>query len=79
MKLVQNWKSAWRWFSVHCMALAATLSGFSAIIIAEWADIPPEWQQILLNYYPHNVVFKIISIISVAGIIGRFVNQTKDK
>jgi hypothetical protein len=78
MKIVSNWKESYKWVSVHCMAIAGALSALSTYVITEWNSFPPEWQQIILHYYPEAVVFKIISVLSIFGIIGRFINQSKD-
>lgn len=35
MKLVDDWKSAWRWFSMHALVLAG-------VIPTVWAELPPD-------------------------------------
>lgn len=75
MKLVQDWKLAWTWLSVHCMTIAAILSASSATIVAEWTSLPSEWQQILLNHFSVIIAFRIVSLISFLGIIGRLIQQ----
>lgn len=64
MKLVENAKQAWRWFSVQAMALAAALQG-------AWILVPDEMRASL----PHGVVQWITIALLVLGVAGRLVVQ----
>ncbi|MAM25813.1 MAG: hypothetical protein CML55_10655 [Rhodobacteraceae bacterium] len=68
MKLVGDWKSAWRWFSVQAGGLVVVLP----IVWAEMSDeakaaIPEEW----LPW--------IVSVVGACVIIGRIIDQRGGK
>jgi hypothetical protein len=64
MKLIEEWKSAWRMFSVQAMAL-------SGVINAAWLALPPT----LVAHLPASAV-QWVSLVSAAlGIAGRVVAQ----
>jgi len=66
MKLVSDWKRAWRWFSVQAMAVAAAIP-------LVWMSLPPELKgSISDDWLPW-----IASAVAVAGILGRVVEQDK--
>jgi hypothetical protein len=64
MKLVEDAKQAWRWFSVQAMALAAALQG-------AWIFVPDDMRATL----PHGAVAAITIVLLVAGVGGRLVAQ----
>ncbi len=64
MKLIDEWKSAHRMFSVQAMALAAAIQGV-------WPSIPDD----LKASIPPSVVHYISLALLVAGIVGRLVQQ----
>ncbi|WP_426271586.1 hypothetical protein ACN9MB_09170 [Dyella kyungheensis] len=64
MKLDPQWRQAYRWFSVHALALAGTLPGV-------WCSLPGEWRAIV----PISYVAIATAITSVLGIAGRVVLQ----
>lgn len=66
MKLVEDWKRAWRWFSVHALVLAGVLP-------AVWAELPPD----LKSSIPPGAMGAITAVIAVCGVIGRLVDQDK--
>lgn len=66
MKLVDDWKSAWRWFSMHALVLAG-------IIPTVWAELPPD----LKASIPPGMMGAITAVIAACGVIGRLVNQSK--
>lgn len=66
MQLIPNWKQAWRWASVNCMAGAMILQ-------ATWVSIPDD----LRDDVPHNVVHIITMLLLVMGIIGRLTMKGK--
>lgn len=69
MKLVDNWKSFWKWRSMQAFAVLAALP-----II--WAVVPPEVTVLLSQYdwYPY-----LITVIAVLGAIGRLLQQSKEE
>lgn len=66
MKLVDDWKSAWRWFSMHALVLAG-------IIPTVWAELPPY----LKTAIPPGAMGTITAVIAACGVVGRLVNQSK--
>jgi hypothetical protein len=66
MKLVDDAKSAWRWFSVQAMALALAIQGAWEVLPADMkAGIPPQY------------VTYITLLLLAMGIAGRLVKQDK--
>ncbi|HBZ3704311.1 TPA: hypothetical protein MHK91_12105 [Klebsiella quasipneumoniae] len=66
MKLVDDWKSAWRWFSMHALVLAG-------IIPTVWAELLPD----LKTAIPPGAMGAITAVIAACGVVGRLVNQSK--
>lgn len=66
MKLVSDWRDAWRWFSVHALALAGVLPG-------AWEALPQRWQDVV----PVSWVATAAAVTAALGIYGRLVDQGK--
>ncbi|MBV9548262.1 MAG: hypothetical protein JO256_01155 [Alphaproteobacteria bacterium] len=66
MKLVVEWKSAWRWFSVQAMVLTAAVQ-------AAWAALPDD----LKSHVPGRIVTALSLLLLVLGICGRLVQQDR--
>lgn len=66
MKLVDDWKSAWRWFSMHALVLAG-------VIPTVWSELPPD----LKTAIPPGAMGAITAVIAACGVVGRLVNQSK--
>ena len=66
MKLVDDWKSAWRWFSMHALAL-------TGVIPTVWAALPPD----LKASIPPGTMDTITAVIAACGVVGRLVSQSK--
>lgn len=64
MRLIDNWRQAWRMFSVQAMALAGAIQ-------TAWILMPPEQRASL----PEHVAPWVSLALLVLGIIGRFVKQ----
>ena len=61
MKLVENWKSAWRWFSMQAIALAAI-----------WESIPEDVKASVVSLdWQNHVTFGLL----VAAGLGRVIDQ----
>lgn len=65
MKLVANWRRAWRWISVQAMVLAGALQG-------AWMFVPDD----LRASIPPGVVQGFTIVLLTLGVIGRLVDQT---
>ena len=66
MKLIENWRQAWQFFSVQAQALALTVLG-------AWQVMPDDLKAAL----PPNMVYGVAMFLLVAGIVGRVVAQPK--
>ena len=64
MKLIPEWRKAWRMISVQAMTLAVAAQG-------AWAALPPELQ----SQMPDWGLKAITACILVLGIVGRLVKQ----
>ena len=64
MTLVDDWKRAWRWFSVQSMAA-------SVVLLGAWEGLPDELRQRLPHWLPHVLAMALL----VLGILGRLVKQ----
>lgn len=64
MRLVEEWRQAWRWFSVQAMTL-------SVLVQAAWEALPADLKQ----YLPHGLGMALSLGLLVCGIIGRLVRQ----
>ena len=68
MKLVENAKQAWRWFSVQAMALATAIQATWAMLDADMRAVVP---------YNDVVVPALTGLLLAFGIAGRLVDQSK--
>lgn len=66
MKLVEDWKQAWKWFSVQ--ALAALV-----ILPTVWAALPADAKAFL----PDGAEPWILAALALAGVVGRLIDQNK--
>lgn len=66
MKLVDDWKNAWKWISMQCMTLALAIQG-------SWMFIPEDMKS---SIPPEIVRGATIGLLAV-GIAGRLKQQTK--
>lgn len=68
MKLVDDWKKCWKWFSVHALVIAG-------IMPTVWLELPPD----LKSSIPPGTMSTITAVIAACGVIGRLVSQEKRK
>jgi protein-S-isoprenylcysteine O-methyltransferase Ste14 len=66
MKLIPDWRSAWRWFSVQVLAVIAMLP-------LVWPSLPPQ----VTGWVPENWRPWIIVLLAIGGIAGRLIDQKK--
>ena len=66
MKLIPNWRKAWRMFSVQAQAIALALAG-------AWQAVPED----IRNVVPGWVPITLLALILVGGIVGRLISQPK--
>jgi len=67
MRLVEEWRIAWRWFSMQAMALVVAIQG-------AWAALPDDLKQ----HFPGRLVTAVSVALLLLGIGGRLVSQRKD-
>lgn len=67
MKLVENARQAWKWFSMQAMALATALQ-------IAWLNMPPD----LKDSLPAKALPILTIVLLIAGGIGRMVKQGGD-
>lgn len=63
-KIIPNWRSRLSDFSTIALALSAS-------IIALWSTLPADW----LAFLPTEWVAKGTGVISLLGLVGKFLNQ----
>ncbi len=66
MKMVENWRESWRWFSQWAFVMAGSLQ-------TTWVALPPNLQTAL----PATVVSSVAAAICVLGFVGRLIDQGK--
>lgn len=64
MKLIENWRQAWRWFSVQALAAIAMLPLI-------WPQLPPQ----VTEWVPDSWKPWIIVLLAIGGLTGRFIDQ----
>lgn len=64
MKLVQDWRQAWKWSSVHAMSAAAAVQG-------GWVALPDDMRR----HIPLAVASAVTIGLLVLGVIGRLRDQ----
>lgn len=69
MKLVADWKDAWRWFSVQALGVLAALP-------LVYATLPIEWQEWWRDAGGQGT---LIVVLSIGGIAGRLIDQNNNK
>lgn len=68
MRLVEEWKGAWRWFSVQAMAA-------SVAVQAAWVALPDDLKQ----HLPQKLVAALSLGFLLVGIAGRLIRQERRK
>lgn len=66
IELVKNWKEGWKWLSNWAFVL---------VVFLATTPLPPE----LLILVPEENQRHVIAIVAVAGLILRFINQSKNR
>jgi hypothetical protein len=67
MTVIEEWRQAWRWFSLQAMVLVAAIQG-------GWAALPDDLKQ----HFPSKIVAGVSVALLVLGVGGRLVKQRKD-
>ncbi|MCU4481237.1 DUF7940 domain-containing protein [Acinetobacter ursingii] len=66
--IVSNWQNSWKWFSNIAFALIVAVQAF-------YDALPPE----VLTALPADTQQTITAVLAVLGILGRFINQSRQK
>ncbi len=73
MKLINNWRQSWRWWSVRVSALGAIVFAFLLAapdqVLAIWSALPPEVQALVPN------AKEVGLFLTIAVAIARIVRQ----
>lgn len=64
-ELVPDWKRAWRWLSVHALAITGALPGI-------WISLPADWRAAV----PAGWLAVVTLITASMGVYGRLIDQT---
>lgn len=64
MRLIPEWRSAWRMFSVQVLVLIGALTAF-------WQELPPE----IVALLPAEIRHWVITGLALAGLVGRLIDQ----
>lgn len=64
MRLIENWRSSYRWFSMWALGLLASLP-------AIWLAIPTVYQ----DWLPEKYRMVVLALLAVGGIAGRLIDQ----
>jgi hypothetical protein len=67
MKLVYNWRQAWKWFSVQFLAVVGLLP-------LAWQELPDDAKAFLPEGYGPWVLL----LLATAGVFGRIIDQNKN-
>lgn len=77
MRLVDNWRGGWKWWSVRLNlignALLWSMLGWPDVAREIWASLPDEIKMLL----PTRTALWIPALIFVAGLIARYIQQGK--
>jgi len=65
MKLVSNWREAWKWHSTQLLALIAALP-------AVWVSLPPDIKSVV----PDDWMPWVVGVMAVGAIVGRVRDQS---
>lgn len=68
LRLVQNWRSAWKWYSVHIMLVIVALPEI-------WGYFPQEFKDSL----PPGTLKYVMMFLGVSAILARMFSQEKPK
>lgn len=73
MKLVDNWKEAWKWYSVWSAGAVVTLGGIGSYLT-------PEMLAAAVVFFPDWTWAKVLSSVTaffgVTGLLGRLISQS---
>jgi len=67
IKLVEDWRKAWTWFSVNAMIAAAAIQG-------AWLQIPEDMKAHIPEYLVSGATIALL----VLGVLGRLIKQGTD-
>nr|WP_244939730.1 hypothetical protein [Acinetobacter guerrae] len=66
--IVSNWQNSWKWFSNIAFALIVAVQAF-------YDALPPD----VVTALPVHTQQTITAVLAVLGIIGRYINQSRQK
>lgn len=66
MKMVENIRSAWKWYSVQAL-------GVLTVLPIVWVELPPD----IKTRIPDEWTPYVVSVVALGGLIGRLKAQSK--
>lgn len=66
MKLVEDWRDAWRWFSVQALAALMALP-------LVWVSLPSDAK----SFLPDSAEPWVLAVLAAGGLVGRLIDQNK--
>lgn len=66
MKLVDNWKQCWKWYSMHPQWVQTAAVG-------TWVNMPGDWRAA----FPAKYLVVLCASMMVIGMLGRLIDQNK--
>ena len=67
IELIEDWRKAWRWFSVNAMVAAGAIQG-------AWLQVPDDMKAHIPSYLVSGATIAFL----VLGIAGRLIKQDKE-
>lgn len=67
MRLVKDWRKAWRWYSTQALVAVAAIPQV-------WATLPPELRLAI----PEDWMRWVVTAVAIGGLIGRLIDQGGD-
>jgi hypothetical protein len=64
LKLIENWRNAWKWFSIHAMVCAAAIQG-------AWLQVSDDMKAHIPSYLISGLTIALL----ILGIVGRVIKQ----
>jgi hypothetical protein len=70
VKLVSNWRKAWKWFCMWAM-------GVPAAVVGVWLLLPDKLQDLILTQIPpKQLAWSLLGVLAL-GLVGRLIQQEK--
>lgn len=72
MKLIENWRDMWTWYSVWALSASTTIGGITAFLTPATLAAPilffPAWTW-------GSLIGSVVAFLGISGLIGRAISQ----